>query len=246
MRPRIVLFAAISLLLAALFVRLGFWQYSRHQARVATNARAEARLALPERPLAEVLRAGGDIRYRRVVVDDAGADTSRELVLQSRTRNGSPGVHFLRPVPVGAGDTLVIVNRGWAYSPDGMTVDRAKFAEPAERRFVGYLDSIPNYGGRLANAASSDPRRVARMDGALLAKRLGAPIAPYYVAVTGPQASSPDGPARLDVPRLDDTGPHFGYALQWWAFAAIALVGTGIVAARESRKGGRRSAGADG
>jgi cytochrome oxidase assembly protein ShyY1 len=38
-------------------------------------------------------------------------------------------------------------------------------------------------------------------------------------------------PARVAPPALDD-GPHLSYAIQWFSFAAIALVGSYVVVRR--------------
>jgi len=235
MRPRTLLFVGISVILAVVFARLGFWQVARLGERRATNMRVTARMRLPPAPIAEVLREGGDVRYRRVRVRGT-SDTAREFVLTARTRNGAPGVHFLRPVVVPGVAGVVIVNRGWAYAPDAMTVDRARFAEPDTMAWEGILDSIPNIGGRATAAPGADPRRVPRFDGALLAQRLGATVMPWYVLVTPGPGETPRGdrPVRLNPPALDD-GPHLGYAIQWFSFALIAVAGAGIVAARESR-----------
>jgi cytochrome oxidase assembly protein ShyY1 len=43
--------------------------------------------------------------------------------------------------------------------------------------------------------------------------------------------------ARLTPPPLDE-GPHLSYAIQWFAFAAIALIGAGAVAIRRERVDG--------
>jgi cytochrome oxidase assembly protein ShyY1 len=40
---------------------------------------------------------------------------------------------------------------------------------------------------------------------------------------------------RLEVPALDE-GPHLSYAIQWFFFAAVAVVGAGYVVA-QGRKG---------
>ena len=39
---------------------------------------------------------------------------------------------------------------------------------------------------------------------------------------------------RREMPALDD-GPHRGYAIQWFSFAAIAIVGALAVVRRERR-----------
>ena len=41
--------------------------------------------------------------------------------------------------------------------------------------------------------------------------------------------------ARLTIPALDE-GPHFNYAVQWFGFALVALIGAGFVV-REKRDG---------
>jgi cytochrome oxidase assembly protein ShyY1 len=40
----------------------------------------------------------------------------------------------------------------------------------------------------------------------------------------------------MAAPALDD-GPHLSYALQWFAFALIGVVGAGVVAVRARRPG---------
>ncbi|MFW6079920.1 MAG: hypothetical protein ACODAE_09875, partial [Gemmatimonadota bacterium] len=47
------------------------------------------------------------------------------------------------------------------------------------------------------------------------------------------------GPAPLPPPSLDD-GPHLSYAIQWFSFGAIALVGWTVLALRRGEAGRRR------
>jgi hypothetical protein len=54
-------------------------------------------------------------------------------------------------------------------------------------------------------------------------------------------AINPTRPVRIPLPSLDE-GPHRSYAVQWFAFAAIALIGTGAVARKEWSRGERNSA----
>ena len=44
----------------------------------------------------------------------------------------------------------------------------------------------------------------------------------------GDSVMAPDRIARLTLPPLDE-GPHFSYAVQWFSFALVALVGAGFV-----------------
>ena len=74
-------------------------------------------------------RDTGGAHYRRGAPAIGRFDYEHELVLAGRTRQGSPGVELLTPVRVAGSDTAVLVNRGWVYSPDGATVDHARWRE---------------------------------------------------------------------------------------------------------------------
>ena len=49
------------------------------------------------------------------------------------------------------------------------------------------------------------------------------PIANYYVVVTD-SARTPNAPPRIESAPLDE-GPHRNYAIQWFSFAAISIIG---------------------
>jgi surfeit locus 1 family protein len=69
---------------------------------------------------------------------------------------------------------------------------------------------------------------IARLSFSAVTKALPYPVAPFYVVALGDSVIAPDRLARLTVPPLDE-GPHLNYAIQWFAFALIALVGAGVV-----------------
>jgi surfeit locus 1 family protein len=58
-------------------------------------------------------------------------------------------------------------------------------------------------------------------------------VFPLYLVATIPDTTRPQGErvARLPPPALDE-GPHLSYAIQWFSFAAIALIGGAAVAVR--------------
>jgi cytochrome oxidase assembly protein ShyY1 len=108
---------------------------------------------------------------------------------------------------------------------------------------------------RRADTPTGEPanRRVARTDRDAIAALLPYPIAPYQLvlldsaaidkggAAYGGVGAGPIGtaeptdatrPVRIPLPALDE-GPHRSYAMQWFAFAAIALIGTLAVVRRE-------------
>lgn len=226
---RVKVFVVIAVLLAALFVRLGLWQLDRRHERQARNALIAGRLDSAEVDVAALPRDSATARFRRVRVTGS-ADYEHELIYAARSYRGSPGVNFLTPVRIAGKDTAVIVNRGWVYAPDGVTVDEAKWRD-RDSTFTGYVEELPSTAGA---SYASRPRVIARLSYDAVAKAVPYPVAPVYVVVLGDSAIAPDRLARLTVPPLGE-GPHLNYAIQWFAFALIAIAGAGVVV-KQSRE----------
>jgi surfeit locus 1 family protein len=220
---KVWLFVAFALAAAALFVRLGIWQLHRRQERRTRNALITGRLDSAEVDVNAVPRDTSLARFRRVRVSGV-PDYDHELIFAARSYKGSPGVNLLTPVRFPGRDTAVIVDRGWVYAADGATVDEAKWREP-DSSFTGYVEELPSSGGVTYRGK---PTIIARLSLDVIREALPYPVAPIYVVVLGDSAVAPDRIARLSVPPLDD-GPHMGYALQWFAFATISVVGAGFV-----------------
>lgn len=208
----------LGLVVAAICGRLGIWQLDRHAERRAWNARLDARLAAPP-----VLLTSGiappdvdSLAYRRARAEGvfAFADQVRE---GNKSNRGAPGVHVLTPLRFPDG-TAALVNRGWTYAPDGMTADLAPLAEPERATVEGVL--LPP-AGRLAVVPESLP--------------VGYPLFPLLLRRTEGTGEMPAGLVPAGLPPRD-AGPHLSYAIQWFAFAAIALVG-GVILARRRPAG---------
>ena len=228
MKARIVAFVALAIGLAALFVRLGFWQLDRLGERQAANDRARDLLALPAIP-AESLKSVLEQVNRHAIVS-GDPDYDREFVHAGRSRNGSPGVHIYTPIRTGDGDAF-LVNRGWVYAADAATVDPSRWRE--ERRiFHGYVRKLP-MGDRTASPQS---KVVRLLNSDVTTKLFPYPVSNLYVVSL--DSAGENVPARLPQPDLTN-GPHLSYAIQWFCFAAIALIGAGIVVVRARRAGSR-------
>lgn len=238
MTRRTILFTVFALTMAALCVRLGFWQVDRLHSRRAQNATVAARLGAPPAPLADVVRDPASAQYRRATASGT-YDYANELALSSRTRAGSPGVNIVTPLRLEGSDTAVLVNRGWVYSPDGMTVDFNRWRERDTATVTGYVVAIGRTeGGRVTTSTSA--RAVRRLDRDSLAARIPYSLAPVVLVALSDGASPGDStPVRLAAPALDE-GPHRGYALQWFAFAVIAIVGLVFALRAQRRSGGQR------
>lgn len=216
-------------LVAVVCVRLGLWQLERLDQRRARNADYRAAIALPILDLRgdtldAIVRRPERYVYRRArVVGEP--DMAREVIWRGRSLQGHPGVNLLTPYRVERG--VVLVNRGWAASPDAAHVDLLRLRESATGAPVGIL--VP-----LTDAASSDVPRVLdlgnervlsvqRPGAAALGEHLPGLLPLYLQQLAGPR--DPPAPTRLPIPDLADEGPHLGYAVQWFSFAAIACIG---------------------
>lgn len=237
MRGRLVA-AVLALALAAVCVRLGVWQLDRLEQRRERNAALEeaARLAplLLDRAAVEAVAADPEAYlYRRVRASGRYLAQS-EVVLRGRAHDGQPGVHLVTPLGIPGSPRAVLVDRGWAPSPDAATVDAAPLAEPGPREVSGVLLPIPDAGSdplpvRGRNGAFS----VRRLDVEALAERAGRPLVPLLLQQLPDSAASPLVRAPLPPP---DEGPHLGYAIQWFSFALIAVAGALYVLLSRSRR----------
>lgn len=229
MSRRSIVFCAFAALAAILFVRLGLWQLARLHAKVQRNGTIAAQQSKPPVQFASLPTDTALARYRRASVSGV-FDYDQELVLSNRTHQGSPGVELVTPLRIAGSDTAVLVDRGWVYSPDGATVDRARWRERDSVTLVGYVEQYAPEPG--AAAPPRDARVVRRISRRETASRIRYPLAPYYLVQTGDTASS--HPVRREMPVLDE-GPHLSYAIQWFAFAAMAIAGAGAVIWRDRR-----------
>ena len=229
MSRRSIVFCVFAALAAILFVRLGFWQLARLHAKVQRNAVIAVQQRAPAVPFSDLPRDTAAAHYRRASASGV-FDYDAELVAAGRSHQGSPGAELITPLRLAGSDTVVLVNRGWVYSPDGSSVDRARWREADSATIVGYVEQYALDAGTLA--VGRDPRVVRHISRREVSSRISRPLAPYYLVQTGDTASS--HPVRREMPALDE-GPHRGYAIQWFAFALIALGGAFAVTWRERR-----------
>ena len=225
MSPRArVVFFALSIIAALVCVRLGLWQRSRLRERRARNALVAARR---HEPVADVDSAHGPLADRRVRAYGS-YDPGNEMLLRNQVVNEAPGVMVATPLRLAGRDTAVMVIRGFVPTPDGISVPWLdSLREPGMQRVEGIalaLEARPDSG----RPVERDGRvSWSRLDRAALERRLPYPVLDVAI-LQSPSPALPASPRR-QAPRPPDEGPHFSYMLQWFAFAAIAVVTGSIV-----------------
>ncbi|MGQ0649143.1 MAG: SURF1 family protein [Gemmatimonadaceae bacterium] len=228
---RAIAFLVLALAAAFGFVRLGFWQLQRLDDRRAANAAVSGRLERPATSLEALLADTANARYRRVRISGI-YDYDHEFVLTARTRLGAPGANLVTPLRLPNGRAAILVNRGWVYAADGMTIDGNTWREDSGGVVEGFVESFTSGPGPAF--VTSVKRGVRRLEWDSIAARVPYPLAPVLVVqqLTRNVGATIVHPHRVPAPRLDE-GSHRSYALQWFAFAAITLVGAGVVLRRE-------------
>lgn len=216
----------IAVALALLFTRLGFWQLDRLTWRRALNAEVAAHIAAPPVPVESLPRDSAAMRYRRVTLR-GHYDYANQVVLTQRIRGGSPGVHLLTPLRVAGRDTAYLINRGWVYSPDGKQVDAATWRESDTADVLAF--ALPPNSVEANAAGATSPKLMRTLDFDAVQKGMPYPIAHLELRQLGDTSPKGNVPPRL-IPPPPDEGPHKSYAVQWFSFATIALIGAVLFA----------------
>lgn len=224
-------FVVTALLAAGTFVRLGFWQVGRLNETRAANAQLFARRSAEAIPLAALIATPDSARFRAIATTGR-YDYDHQFIWTARTRSGAPGVVFLTPLIPDSGGVALLVHRGWAYAADGMQVNDSLWREEAQGRVEGFVEVFADGTGPVR--VPTVPRGIRRLDFDSLQAMLPYPIAPVIAVqqVGAGIQTTVAHPFRLERPTLDE-GPHRGYALQWFAFAGITILGTAAVVLRE-------------
>jgi cytochrome oxidase assembly protein ShyY1 len=198
------------------FVNLGFWQLDRLDERRDHNALVAERLQAQPVALEELLRSVGRdasaLEYRRVTVDGRYRSDD-QLLTAPRSRDGRPGPQVLTVLQRNGG-TAVLVDRGW------IPFNRDTPVPPPPDGDVR-IDGIvrgPEPGG----IGGAD--QVAHIVPSQIGERIGQELPAFYVELWGQQPQSSGAPLPGAAPELSE-GSHQSYALQWFSFALIALIG---------------------
>ena len=239
--PRWLAGHMVALALVGLFVSLGFWQLRRLHEREAYNALLEARLVAEPQPFVQLVEqfslssppsAEDSVLYRRASVSGR-FDGANEVLLRTRALDGQPGYHVLPPLRLGSGRAL-LVDRGWVpfeldtppirqAAPPAAPVTLTGIVQPAQRPLEGGL--MNRLGLVQRDPAEGELDAVFYVDPARIERQLPYRLEPVFLEL---QSQTPTQPGRLPIPpeAPDLTrGSHLSYALQWFSFALIGLIG---------------------
>jgi surfeit locus 1 family protein len=241
------------LLAAAVCARLGIWQLDRLAQRRTFNARVEAQidrsaLLLDSASIQDPAQLSElyNMEYRPVQVTGT-YDPSQEIALQNQYFGNEWGVHLVTPLIISGTNSAVLVDRGWipaqeyASAGNNAALPWARYNETGVVQVQGIIRR-PQVKAELGSR--TDPP-VNSGDGFRnhwyfvnidqLVKQSSHPLLPVYVQ-QAPDALHSGLPERTQ-PTFDlSEGPHMGYALQWFSFAVLLIVGYPFFVRRQEQR----------
>jgi surfeit locus 1 family protein len=230
--PRWLLAIGVAVVLIVGFVSLGMWQLSRLDERRALNATIEARRQEPARPLEGLVGQYGmdpaALVYRSTTVEGVYA-ADAEIFSIGRTHGDVRGTLVATPLELVDGSLLIVV-RG-LVPPDTEGPPAAGYAPPTGRVIVvGTIDD----GEEPLRIGEPDPedgvlRTLSRLDLAYINEWVAGEVLPISLVLVEQIPADKEG-SPIPIPNDElSEGRHLGYALQWFAFAVIVLVGVGVL-----------------
>jgi surfeit locus 1 family protein len=225
---------------AALTLKLGFWQLSRAQEKLALQASIQAQATLPSLDATALLRA--------ISSSQQGATTAtpkvlhrtttltgqwlrqHTLFLDNRQMEGKPGLFVLTPFvftdSTTAAKKTILVQRGWLprnfldrnILPEVMT-------DTAETTIVGRIALSPSKLFEFKGNETGALRQ--NIDIEALAKELKLELLPYsLLQLDTPSANEKTNAAQDKLLRHwaqpnYGSEKNYGYMVQWWALSAL-------------------------
>jgi cytochrome oxidase assembly protein ShyY1 len=183
--PRISL---ICILLATLFLRLSYWQWTRHVQKREIIAGLSQRLLSPIIPLDAVIADGeqnpSSVAFRRVQVKGT-YDFSHEVVLRNRRHETLAGVMVITPLLLDGSNKTLLVNRGFIPLVHADHDTRTQFQTPRELVSLTLLlkETVSRRLFAPKDAVNSPTQRLdawLRVDIDAIQRQIPYPILPFY------------------------------------------------------------------
>lgn len=230
------------LIVLIVLINLGWWQLRRLEERRALNQNIQTALNQPALPLRDAQIDPEVLHFRRVAVTGI-FDNANAIVLRNQLRGETPGVHLITPLRLSGSEQAVLVDRGWLprreanlepadltpYEASGeVTLEGIAYRTQTRSGWISPLDPPLREGQtRLVNWFRVDIDRIQQ--------QVPYPLLPVFIKQLPDSTTQPDTLPQPEALTLDE-GPHLGYALQWFSFAAILVVTYGIFLRQQIQK----------
>jgi surfeit locus 1 family protein len=233
---------ALVIIAVIVLINLGLWQLRRLEQRRTLNAAIMAGLEAPVTMLTGQSVDPETLHLHRVTVIGS-FDNEENIAILNRPFEGRAGMRLVTPLQIEGSDQAVLVDRGWIplaetdreqrqqYDQNGVVAIEgiAYKSQPQSDRWLVPQDPVPGENRR---------DRWFRVDISLIQKQLPYPLLPIFIQQSPPENSDSIAPPLREGTIELDEGNHLSYALQWFGFAAIAVIVYGVLIWQEWKKTG--------
>ena len=214
----------------ALCIRLGIWQLDRLEQRRAFNAHVESVWMME--PLILTGQSTEDLtimEYRTVSISGS-YDFENQVALRNRHFQNEYGYHLLTPLLLDDG-VAVLVDRGWVPAEgNDSPVDWRKYDQFGQISLQGQIrlgQTKPDLGGVPDPALAPGQEKLEFWNLVNLERirqQMPYPLLTIYIQ---PDVDLEDAKPPIPYqPEIElNEGSHQGYALQWFTYASILLLG---------------------
>ena len=237
LRPRWIAGHLLVLVLTVGFIAAGFWQLSRNDQKHRQVREARAAYAAPAPDITTSKAVAPGTR-----VEATGQyDPAYEVLLRNQVRNGKDGVHVLTPLVLADG-TAVIVDRGWVAALGDRNESRIIAAEGGPVVVRGLARTSSPLSDRDAVTKTGGVLSLPRVDLTRIGAEVPYTVQPRWIEVQSQTPAPAKSAPALPQPAPPDQVNHMQYAIQWFSFALIGIIGWPIaLIAFSKRRGGFRT-----
>ncbi|GAA3393504.1 SURF1 family cytochrome oxidase biogenesis protein [Cryptosporangium minutisporangium] len=234
--PKWVASFLLCVVAAVVCVRLAHWQLDRLDQKRTINAAITAARSAPPVPADQALSTASDPGDRREYarVEASGQyDTAGEVLVRNRTQDNTLGYYVLTPLRTTDGPVLWVV-RGWVAATSGGATQLPTYSA-APGGTVSVVGRVREPESGSTGAVQVSGRNLITRITPEVLRADGEPAYDAFVELVSQQPAAKDDaslPALSALPAPDDLdeGPHLAYAVQWYLFAGMFLVGYGLLA----------------
>ena len=205
----------------ALFVALGMWQLERAALKDSIQARFEQRLAEDYQELTAVDDLV-DVQYRKLRFTGRYHD-AHHLLLDNQVHQGRAGYQVITPFYLADSDHILLVNRGWAAW--GNSRELVPEILPADAggtvSGIAFVPDEPALALGEVEIGEDWPQLIPYVDLAALRQQYSEQLLPLVLWLAPEQ---PGAYVRDWDPVWLPPEKSRAYAVQWFSFAAIALI----------------------
>ena len=238
--PKWILSHLLVLVLVVAMIGAGFWQLDRLQQKKDRNALITERSEEPVAPVEEIVTAdqstdvGADVRFRRATATGT-YDLAEQVLVRNRSYDGAPGSWVLTPLVLDDG-TALVVNRGWVPVTGELPVPADSAPPTGEVSVEGLLEASQSRGSfGPTDPSGEELTTLSRVDLDRYQEQVEVDLLPVWLQLEDQDPPPADRPNLVQPPELTE-GPHLGYAVQWFIFSAIALIGYPMILRRRARQ----------